>query len=155
MAAFQFFRRRIQEARGGAVDDGDHAFAVEPDHARAHARQHRLGEAAALFVQLVGGDQIAALGGELLGHAIEGAAQIGELVIGLGHMHLRGEIAFRNALGRVHQTRDRLDQPIGRPDAGPHRAQQRYQRRHDIERGEHELHVRSGSASRRLYSDTA
>ena len=46
--------------------------AVQADHAGADARQHGFGEAAALVVQPVGGDQIAALGGQLLGHAVEG-----------------------------------------------------------------------------------
>ncbi len=54
VAAFQFLRRGIEQARGGAVDDGDVAVAVQADHAGADARQHRFGEAAALVVQAVG-----------------------------------------------------------------------------------------------------
>ena len=34
MAAFHFFRRGVEQPRGGAVDDGDAAVAVQADHAR-------------------------------------------------------------------------------------------------------------------------
>src|SRR6202451_4675781 len=43
---FDFFRRRIQQARRGAVDDGDLARAVETDHAGADACENRFREAA-------------------------------------------------------------------------------------------------------------
>ena len=117
MPAFQFFRRGIEQARGGAVDDGDLAVAVQADHAGADARQHGFGEAAALVDLPVGGDQIAALGVELLGHAVEGKAQRADLVVVALDFDLRLEIAFRNALGRADQAGDRPHQPVGGPQA--------------------------------------
>jgi hypothetical protein len=74
-AGLRFLRRRVEQARRGAIDDGDLAVAVEADHAGAHARQHRFREAAARIDLVAGLDQLRALHIELRRHAVEGAAQ--------------------------------------------------------------------------------
>ena len=122
MPAFQFLRRGVQQARGGAVDDGDVAVAVQADHAGADARQHGLGEAAAFIVQPVGGHQIGALGGELLGHAVEGVAQIGDFVVVRATFTCAVRSPSETRSAALDQIGDRPHQPVGGPDAGPDRA---------------------------------
>ena len=133
MLAFEFLRRGVQETRGGAVDDGDLAVGIEPDHAGADAGQHGFGEAAAFVDLAVGGDQRVALGIELLGHAVEGQAQRADFVVVALDFDLRLEVAFRDAFGRADQARDRLHQPVGGPQAQPDRRQQDDQRNDAVE----------------------
>ena len=102
--ALQVFGRRIEQPGGGAVDQRDAPFVIDADHARADARQHRFGEAAAGIHQLAGRQQVGALGRQLLGHAVEGDAQRRQLVIVAFHPHLGIEIAFRNPARRVNQA---------------------------------------------------
>ena len=115
MPAFHFFRRGIEQAGGGAVDDGDGAVIGDTDHAGADTRQHGFGKAAAFINLAVGGDQIAALGAELPGHAIEGQAQGADFVIVALDLDLRREVAFGDAFGGIDQARDRPHQPVGGP----------------------------------------
>ncbi len=72
-----------EQHRGRAVGQVDAAGVIEPDDAGRDAGQHRLGEAAALVELAVGLDQLAALGLELMRHAVEGARQRAELLVAM------------------------------------------------------------------------
>ena len=73
---------------------------VEADDAGRDPGQHRLGEAAALVELAVGLDQLALLALELVGHAVEGAAQATPSSSSrLAFRHARRQIAGADPLG--------------------------------------------------------
>ena len=75
------------------------------------------GEAAALIDLPVSLHQFVALTGQLVGHAVEGAAQRGDLVIRGAFLDPHRKIAAAHPLGRVDQLADRAGQLIGQHQA--------------------------------------
>ena len=121
---------------GRAVEDADLAFLVDADDAGAGARQHRLAETAAAVDHVAGMDQIVALGAQVVGHAVEGLAELTEIAFGFVHRDLHMQIAGRNHIGGVDQTADRRDQPVREIQPDHDRRQQHDQRDHGIHQAE-------------------
>src|SRR6202789_2961569 len=103
MAAFDLFMRGIEQARGGAVDDGDAALAAQADDAGADAGQHRFGEPPPHVDLVARIDQFATLAAQLRRHAVEGMAQNADLVVVALDGDARAQIAFGNAFGGIDQ----------------------------------------------------
>ncbi len=140
-AADHDVRRQGQELGRRPIGQFDPALPIESDHARGHAGQHGLAEAAA-FVQFpVGFDQFGALGRELAGHAVEGARQGVEFVArGLVAGFDPGrQIAFADPFGGVDQPDDRRGQLRGETEPGPDRTQKQQTGDHDVDSGEGQL----------------
>ena len=116
------------------------AVAVKADHSRADAGKHGLGEAPPRIDLVAGFHNLGALRVELRGHAIEGKTERCDFVIVAIDIDLRLQIAFGNALGSADQSRDRLDDSIGRPQSHPDRGEQNQRRHHDVKHREDKLH---------------
>jgi hypothetical protein len=74
-------RGGIEEAAGCPVRQDDAPLLVEADDPGRDAREHGLGEAPPRVELLIGVDQLAALVLQLQRHAVEGAAEDGDLVV--------------------------------------------------------------------------
>ena len=72
-----------EQGAGRGVGQFDAAFGVEADDAGGDPGEDGFGEAAAFVDLAVGVHQLGALGGELAGHAVEGAGESGDLVFAL------------------------------------------------------------------------
>ena len=103
-----------QQLAGGAVMQGDVLLCVDGDNASGNARQHRFGEAAAFIDEAVGVHKVAALRFKLTGHAVKGAAQISNFIIGAAFWHFDGVIAAAHPFGGAHQRTQRFNQPHGK-----------------------------------------
>ena len=78
----------------------------------------------------------------MLDHAVEGQSQRADFVVVALDIHLRLEVAFRDAFGRADQARNRPHQAVGGPQAKPDRRQQDDERDHAVKRREEELDAR-------------
>ena len=105
--------RRSIELFGRAVEDADAALAVDADHAGAGAGQHRLGKSPPLVDDVARAHDVVALRAQLVGHPVEGLAELGEIALRAPHRHLDVEIAGRHDVGGADQAADRRDQPVG------------------------------------------
>ena len=132
-----------EQRRGRAVGQVDAARAIEPDDPGGDAGQHRLGEPAPLVELPVRLDQLALLALDLVGHAVEGAAQRGEFVVFLALGHARGKIAAAHPLGRGDQPADRIGELGGEMDPDRHRGDQKQHRHHQEDQREGDLKARS------------
>ena len=84
-------------------------------------------------------EQLGALAPELLGHVVEGLAEIAEVALRLLGRNADGEVALRHLLGGVDQPPDGRDQPVGKGDAEPDGGEKDDQRDAEIENAEREL----------------
>ncbi len=121
-----------QECARRRVHEGDAAAHVEAEHPRRDARHHRLGEAPAGVELEIGLEQLALLARDLRGHAVEGAAQGGDLVVGFRLRHAGEKIAPSHPLGRRHELGERGREPVGEGQTRPHRREQ-HEQGHDRE----------------------
>ena len=134
--AQQFVRRPVGQL--------DPALRVQPDHPGRDAGQHRLGEPPALVDLAVGVHQFGALGGELPGHAVEGARQAGHFVVGADFRHAHGQVAGAHPLGGVDQPADGPRDLVRHHQPDQHRRRQ-HQQRHQRE-NPREGHLQPGAA---------
>ena len=128
-----------QHGAGAGIDQRHRAKRIQPDNAGRHALHHRLGELAALFIHLVGGQQGFALGLELLRHPVETIGQIAQIATAVLHRNLHIQIAASDAIGGNHQVSDRVDEAVGERDADPQGGQQQHHGQADIHDGEGDL----------------
>ena len=83
-----------------------------------------------LSIRLAGVDQFVALGAQLLGHLVEGFAELRQIAFRLVDGNLDMQVAGRNDVGGAHQAADRRDQPVGEIQPDQHRGHQDGQRDH-------------------------
>ena len=89
---------------------------------------------------MVGLDQLAALAGELGGHAVEGAAEGGELVrVRALLRHAGEEVAAAHAVGGGDQPAHRRHELVGEVEAGPDGGEEEEQRDDDEQQGRGDL----------------
>ena len=82
---------------------------------------------------------IVALRAQLVGHPVEGLAELGQIAFGAQHRHLDVEIAGRHDVGGPDQAPDRRHQPVGEVQAEPRRRQQHRERDHRVHQREGKL----------------
>ena len=92
-------RSGFEKIERSKVGQGDQALAIETDHTRGHAADHRFGKGAALIQLAVRLNQLIALGAQLIGHAVEGALQVVDLVVFLGFRNAHAEVAVADLVG--------------------------------------------------------
>ena len=142
-AADQLVGAARQQLERRAVGILDAALGIEPDDAGGHARQYRFGEPSPRVELAVGLDEFAALGSQLLGHTVEGAAQAGDLVVARAFLDARVEVAPAHLLGGGDEVAYR-PRELGREgEAEPHRGEQQQQRDDAEYEGESYLDLRS------------
>ncbi len=110
----------IQQLVGRAIGQFDPALRIKPDHAGGNARKHGLRESPAVIDLPVRVHQLGPLGGELAGHAVEGARQTGNFVLGLAFRHAHGKIAAAHPFGGLDQPADRAGDLIGHQQPDQH-----------------------------------
>ena len=137
-----------EKRRGGAVGQIDAPGAVEADNPRRHPGQHSLGKLAALVELAIRVPQFALLALDLIGHAVERAAQRGQLVVLLPLGDADGEIAAADLLGRSYEAADRHRQLGSVMDPDCDRCDQEQQCHHHEDQGK--LDLRAGSLTLQL-----
>ena len=115
--------------------------------------QHRLGEAAAAVDDVARAHDVVALRAQLVRHAVEGLAEMGEIALRLAHRHAHIEVAGRHGVGGADQAADRRHQPVGEVEPDPHRRQQHDQRDHRVHQREGDLHAEPARFQRRVFGD--
>lgn len=116
------------------VRDLDRPAGRGRDHARRHARHHRLDQGAAVFELAVGGDERGVLPFELVRHLVEHARERADLVAAARVGDAGGQVARGDATRRADQLADGRDEAISDLERDPHR-QPDDQQRDDQERG--------------------
>ena len=143
--------RAIEQPLGRAVDDGNAALGVETDDAGADAREHRLGEAAALIDLVARADDVFVLRAKLLRHLVEAFAQVREIALAPPQRNLDVEISGSNEIGGADQAADRGGEPIGEIQSEPHRGQQQDQRDDRIHQREGDLYAEAPVLHARIF----
>ncbi len=92
--------RMADQPLGRAVEDADAAIGIDADDARAGAGQNRFGETAAAVDQVARAHDVVALGAQLLGHLVEGLAEMGEIAFGAADRQLHKKIAGGDEIAR-------------------------------------------------------
>ena len=116
-----------QNLAGGGVDDLDPARRVQTHDASADTRQNRLEQAPCLLTLGSGLQQGVALAFDLGGHAVEGAAEHGNLVLARllldAHVEITGPDLSRRPCQSGHRARQPVRKPEGQPDSGQYHDQ--------------------------------
>ena len=111
--------------------------------AAARTGKDRLGKATARIDLIVCAHDVVALRTQLLCHAVEGLAKMGEIALGVPHRHADEQIAGGDGIRGADQAPDRRDQPIGEIEPDPDRGEEDDQGDHGVHQRERNLDTHS------------
>src|ERR1700751_887286 len=115
---------------GRGVRNRDDPIIVNPQNDGGHSRQDRLDERAPFIIERVRVDEAGLLTQQLGRHLVERVSKVAEVSIGTARRHLNMEIAGSNFIGRVNETADGWEKPIGEGQSKPDRREQHGERQH-------------------------
>ena len=121
------------QAFGGGIGEKNAMLRIDRDDRRGDAAQHCLDKAAPHFELLIDVDERARLSLKLLGHAVEGARQHGNLVVAGRRRDAHRQIAPRRGARRDDQGAERPRDAVGDNDRSDN-CKREQQKRAEIER---------------------